>query len=108
MSAQGRGLSTDTARSATGRGQTADFHCAALARSHLDARNRGSTPAALVQPPSNLGIVVGFLCERLSLGNAGQRRATPGIAAKAKREQIYLDQRYPDHAPLIVDYDFKL
>lgn len=34
--------------------------------------------------------------------------ATPGIAAKAKREQIYLDQRFSDHAPLIIDYDFKL
>jgi exodeoxyribonuclease-3 len=34
--------------------------------------------------------------------------ATPGIAAKAKREQIYLDQRFSDHAPVIIDYDFKL
>ena len=34
--------------------------------------------------------------------------ATPGIAASAKREQIYLDQRFSDHAPLIIDYDFKL
>ena len=34
--------------------------------------------------------------------------ATPGITAKAKREQIYLDQRFSDHAPLIIDYDFKL
>jgi exodeoxyribonuclease-3 len=34
--------------------------------------------------------------------------ATPGIAAKAKREQIYLDQRLSDHAPVIIDYDFKL
>jgi exodeoxyribonuclease-3 len=34
--------------------------------------------------------------------------ATPGIAAHARREQIYLDQRFSDHAPLIVDYDFKL
>ena len=34
--------------------------------------------------------------------------ATPGIAAKARREQIYLDQRFSDHAPLIIDYDFKL
>ena len=34
--------------------------------------------------------------------------ATPGIAAKARREQIYLDQRFSDHAPVIVDYDFKL
>jgi len=34
--------------------------------------------------------------------------ATPAIAAKAKREQIYLAQRFSDHAPVIVDYDFKL
>jgi exodeoxyribonuclease-3 len=34
--------------------------------------------------------------------------ATPGLAAKAKREHIYLEQRFSDHAPVIVDYDFKL
>jgi exodeoxyribonuclease III len=34
--------------------------------------------------------------------------ATPGIAAKASRESIYLDQRFSDHAPVIVDYDFTL
>jgi exodeoxyribonuclease III len=34
--------------------------------------------------------------------------ATPGIAAKAKREHIYLDQRFSDHAPLVIDYDLKL
>ena len=34
--------------------------------------------------------------------------ATPGIAAKAKREQIVLDPRFSDHAPLLIDYDFKL
>ena len=34
--------------------------------------------------------------------------ATPGIAAKAKREHIYLDQRFSDHAPVVIDYDFKL
>ncbi len=34
--------------------------------------------------------------------------ATPAIAAKAKREAIYLEQRFSDHAPLIIDYDFKL
>ena len=32
--------------------------------------------------------------------------ATPGIAAKAKREHIYLGQRFSDHAPLVIDYDF--
>jgi exodeoxyribonuclease-3 len=34
--------------------------------------------------------------------------ATPGIAAKATREQIYLEQRFSDHAPVIIDYAFKL
>ncbi|MBP6775915.1 MAG: exodeoxyribonuclease III [Piscinibacter sp.] len=32
--------------------------------------------------------------------------ATPGIAGKAKREQIYLGERFSDHAPLVIDYDF--
>ncbi len=34
--------------------------------------------------------------------------ATPGLAATAKREQIYLAQRFSDHAPVIIDYDFSL
>ena len=34
--------------------------------------------------------------------------ATPAIAAKAKREQIYLEQRFSDHAPLVIDYAFTL
>jgi exodeoxyribonuclease III len=34
--------------------------------------------------------------------------ATPGIAAKARREQIYLQHRFSDHAPVIIDYDIKL
>jgi len=34
--------------------------------------------------------------------------ATPGVAAKARREHIYLEQRFSDHAPLVIDYDFKL
>jgi exodeoxyribonuclease-3 len=34
--------------------------------------------------------------------------ATPGIAAHAKREAIYLVQRFSDHAPLTIDYDFDL
>lgn len=34
--------------------------------------------------------------------------ATPRIAAKAKTEQIYLEQRFSDHAPLVIDYDFTL
>ena len=34
--------------------------------------------------------------------------ATAGVAATARREHIYLEQRFSDHAPLIIDYDFKL
>jgi exodeoxyribonuclease-3 len=34
--------------------------------------------------------------------------ATPGVAAKARHEAIYLAQRFSDHAPLTIDYDFKL
>jgi exodeoxyribonuclease-3 len=34
--------------------------------------------------------------------------ATPAIAALARREAIYLDQRFSDHAPLTIDYDFEL
>lgn len=34
--------------------------------------------------------------------------ATPGIAAKAKSCAIYKDERFSDHAPLTIDYDYKL
>jgi exodeoxyribonuclease III len=34
--------------------------------------------------------------------------ATPGLAARARREQIYLAQRFSDHAPLIIDCDLTL
>jgi exodeoxyribonuclease-3 len=34
--------------------------------------------------------------------------ATPAIAAKAQREHIYLERRFSDHAPVMIDYDFKL
>ncbi len=34
--------------------------------------------------------------------------ATPALAATAQREAIYLDQRFSDHAPLTIDYDFTL
>jgi len=34
--------------------------------------------------------------------------ATPAVAALAQREHIYLAQRFSDHAPLIIDYGFKL
>ncbi|MEW6133811.1 MAG: exodeoxyribonuclease III [Pseudomonadota bacterium] len=34
--------------------------------------------------------------------------ATPGIAAKAKSAFVYKERRFSDHAPLIVDYDYRL
>ncbi|MBB2483610.1 exodeoxyribonuclease III [Mitsuaria sp. WAJ17] len=34
--------------------------------------------------------------------------ATPQLAALALRESIYKDQKFSDHAPLTIDYDFKL
>jgi len=33
--------------------------------------------------------------------------ATPGIAAMAKKAAIYKEQRFSDHAPLTIDYDFR-
>ncbi len=34
--------------------------------------------------------------------------ATPKVAALARSEHIYLEQRFSDHAPLVIDYDFTL
>lgn len=34
--------------------------------------------------------------------------ATPALAEKARKEAIYLDERFSDHAPLTIDYDFTL
>jgi exodeoxyribonuclease-3 len=34
--------------------------------------------------------------------------ATPAVAASARRESIFLKKRFSDHAPLIIDYNFKL
>ena len=34
--------------------------------------------------------------------------ATPAVAALARIEHIYKEQRFSDHAPISVDYDFKL
>lgn len=34
--------------------------------------------------------------------------ATPAIAARAVAASIYKDQRFSDHAPLTMDYDFKI
>jgi len=33
---------------------------------------------------------------------------TPSLAEKASRVEIYKEQRFSDHAPLIVDYDFEI
>ena len=34
--------------------------------------------------------------------------ATPGIAGKAKAVSIYKTERFSDHSPLIIDYDYSL
>jgi exodeoxyribonuclease III len=34
--------------------------------------------------------------------------ATPAFAATVKREEIFLAQRFSDHAPVVMDYDWKL
>ncbi len=34
--------------------------------------------------------------------------ATPGVARHARSEHIYLGERFSDHAPLVIDYDFTL
>ena len=34
--------------------------------------------------------------------------ATPGIAARARKVKIFKDQRFSDHAPLTIDYDYAL
>ncbi|MDI7048220.1 exodeoxyribonuclease III, partial [Escherichia coli] len=34
--------------------------------------------------------------------------ATPGIAGKAKRTEVFRDIKFSDHAPLTVDYDHKV
>ena len=33
--------------------------------------------------------------------------ATPAIAAQARKTKIYLEQRFSDHAPLTIDYDYE-
>ncbi len=34
--------------------------------------------------------------------------ATPGIASMARSEHIYLERRFSDHGPLVIDYEFDL
>ena len=33
--------------------------------------------------------------------------ATPGVAATARKESIYKAKRFSDHAPLVIDYDYR-
>jgi exodeoxyribonuclease-3 len=42
----------------------------------------------------------------LALCRLDYHLATPGLLAR--RESIYLDQRFSDQAPLMIDYDFNL
>ena len=46
-------------------------------------------------------MIVGFL-------SAGLPLATPGLAALARDAAVYKDQKFSDHAPLTVAYDFRL
>ena len=34
--------------------------------------------------------------------------ATPALAARARSESIYKDEKFSDHAPITIGYDFKL
>ena len=34
--------------------------------------------------------------------------ATPAVAALARTEHIYKEQRFSDHAPMTIDYDFQI
>jgi exodeoxyribonuclease-3 len=34
--------------------------------------------------------------------------ATPGVAATAKSESVYKGEKFSDHAPLTIGYDFAL
>ncbi|MBC7702505.1 MAG: exodeoxyribonuclease III, partial [Rhodoferax sp.] len=34
--------------------------------------------------------------------------ATPAVAALARTEHIYKDQRFSDHAPMTIEYDFRV
>jgi len=34
--------------------------------------------------------------------------ATPALAATAKRDAIYKEQRFSDHAPLVIEYDYSV
>lgn len=34
--------------------------------------------------------------------------ATPAVAALARSESIYKDERFSDHAPITIEYEFSL
>lgn len=75
-----------------------------------------SSASRAVRRPSRINLFRGRACETL-LRVAGDLQvscridyhlATPAIAKLAKTEHIYLEQRFSDHAPLTIDYDFSL
>jgi len=51
---------------------------------------------------------MGRLTEMWAFRRSDCHLPTPGVAALARKEHIYLDQRFSDHAPLSIDYDFTL
>jgi hypothetical protein len=61
------------------------------------ALNEGQTEDELIEP------VIDLLGWRIDY-----QIATPGIAAKAQSASVYKEQRFSDHASLIVDYDYTL
>ena len=50
---------------------------------------------------TQLELVVGFLSQRLPPG-------IPSLATTARTAQVYKAQRFSDHAPLTIDYNFAL
>jgi hypothetical protein len=56
--------------------------------------------STLLNTPINYALWV-FFCTIYQI-------ATPGIAAKAESTSIYIEQKFSDHAPLIVNYKGEL
>jgi hypothetical protein len=59
------------------------------------------------------GVRLGGSRSTLGLGGCPGARsayhlATPNLAALARREHIYLDQRFSDRAPLTIEYELSL
>ena len=93
---RGRWPPADSARSATG---LTGLPTITVQRWHAVTvvhANRGATPVG--DRPASLQVCCA----------SDYHLATPGMAALARRESIYLDQRFSDHAPLTIDYDFGL